>query len=1708
MSSSTAGPSDTTPLPLSDVNHYSVFRDHQFYIGRVLISTKSLKVDHAIQRSLDFKHAEDIMPMYSNDIDSRAYDLLDCIVPLDVKDKVDLWVKEQDPVRLSASLIENMLLLDLPNTSFPIVKGQHRYNAYCKVMEENKLPEGAPHPGYLAVKLYHSDPDDPNYHRLYAVATLDNLPLVKKDADECNLCQTILRYSFALITCTLPQFNNPERHFQLAATMRAHIYQTYQLSQTKKAQSSNQTGASDRRLAKGWVPCKIFLDHTLLEALIELNDPSFGPTFSVTAVGLETVFHKVEWLPFLAALFQDIFKIVKDFRTPEGPGNVRGALPGELSKAYSRKNLDKSWPMMVNFEEWLQKAEEFQSCWVPLKELTFIGIGKLKDDLVRAADCFRVLATLLSNAATWNKSVLLDGELKNQNAQRQESCCHTLVNWNSCPEGILRHYIYKKHVGPPIFEDITHYCLIKDDGGVVQAKVHEVISFLWRNHSTLKLPPQCTRTWGVNKQLGLSGTGTVLPPSWTAGSVNAKEFMDSLSEAVFSCPKWRNLLRDILGCAPNSPLPCGIVANLEEPKTPPAPSRRPSSPLTPPPPSPPPPTPSPSRRQTSPFPFTGRQQPPRPQPPLSSSPAASPKKATLYVGQKQHKTPTSVKVAHQRKRRATPVFTDDSSEVDELEKDNVPQKKKGAPANESSSESSSESSESSSESSESSSEEGEKESCPQKIVLDDEQEEQQQQEEEEEQQQQQQEEEEEQQQQEEEEEQQQQQEEEEEQQQLQQEGEQRQQQQEEEQEQGQEQQQEDEEGKEKEVTKKRPALTQEEGSSKRAKPGHPSRAPSTEEQTQESYAGAGDATQEPIYSIDALKKARSPHCIPYMDWSMPEEDIREYLTSFINDKRIPTQTLFNVFQTSIKLYNVGGGSRKMAVWDYDPETHGEDLKIKHVFNDTDMTFDPEEIGGKISATYPTEDVEMRNPNSSSASGEESGEEMDLLRVPHLVCATILFEPSRFFFAPFDALSVSIPPAVVFKRIPRCRVTVMTDYTYEYDFSQYGQWDGDSASYQSEFDNQGSPLDFSRASPVPSTSAVRLDSLRFTAPYTPATFGGNEPPAPVALVRDATPELVYPYAPAEEATPRPSPRPLSPSTAQFYEEVLEIFDLNGNIVPLSPEPRAESAPPLRVPTPRPPVSLRGSPSPPPVLPPTPRRSPSPVPVPSRLATPDSPIDYERVAEQGPIFPPAPHPEQENLPPLGPTAYQAPPCLLSQGEHPHQYISVVTPQGESWRPASTTLRELISRVPLATSLANFPPVFPSVTPFRLLPPHVYTLFPRVVDPAQHPDFPPLYICSKAIYDLPSPDTPLGTIRYDFREGLRCAFAPLANVHRAGYIDSLVTLEIQDFLDGRIVTTYGHLRFAFDGLIYAHQQAYFFEDLRQLDRYYPITSTYDLIDNPRLDCWTEPPTALRTLIDLFDFGEVIPERVYHEFIDDLSEVVKAADEQLLYWHLSNSASATNHPTDQLLVWAKSDYLWFVHVPPRSDHYIRQLEDGLSLHFVDRLRLTYQEIQISFQEIRVVIHPDSAPRLVISDSSELTYSFATSVWETTLTNPDRNLVNPSNWHYPPSTSDDPELVSILNARETFRTPPLLRRITDRLPPSSPETEDESSDSDVSLHNGDTNQPPSPNNGWGPTLTSGPCWCSQEVCTCGYRPNTPPTPPNVVLWSPGVNYLPYREKD
>ena len=90
-----------------------------------------------------------------------------------------------------------------------------------------------------------------------------------------------------------------------------------------------------------------------------------------------------------------------------------------------------------------------------------------------------------------------------------------------------------------------------------------------------------------------------------------------------------------------------------------------------------------------------------------------------------------------------------------------------------------------------------------------------------------------------------------------------------------------------------------------------------------------------------------------------------------------------------------------------------------------------------------------------------------------------------------------------------------------------------------------------------------------------------------------------------------------------------------------------------------------------------------------------------------------------------------------------------------------------------------------------------------------------------------------------------------------------------------------------------------------------------------------------------------------------------------------------------------------PVQDSLIRRILGGESIKYLERFRLDYSEIQLSFQEIRLVTQ-EGNHRLVITEGREHTYQWSRSYWETTLENPDHRLVNPEVHHFPPASLEE----------------------------------------------------------------------------------------------------------
>jgi hypothetical protein len=198
--------------------------------------------------------------------------------------------------------------------------------------------------------------------------------------------------------------------------------------------------------------------------------------------------------------------------------------------------------------------------------------------------------------------------------------------------------------------------------------------------------------------------------------------------------------------------------------------------------------------------------------------------------------------------------------------------------------------------------------------------------------------------------------------------------------------------------------------------------------------------------------------------------------------------------------------------------------------------------------------------------------------------------------------------------------------------------------------------------------------------------------------------------------------------------------------------------------------------------------------------------------------------KNRPPA--PIFRRPDCTFCHPDvHPHQYLEFFTNRGDEWRTREEFNAPDISAIIPAAALATNPPQFPGVTLFRFKNPHFFALDPTTHYHAIEIGVPALYICSKAICVLPTQSVPLGSIKYNFKDGIGGAFTHIPRPARNVYQGKLVILEVHNFLDGWVVSTYRHLSFCEHlgrELIFIVDQFYHFEDAARI---HPILLSYTL-------------------------------------------------------------------------------------------------------------------------------------------------------------------------------------------------------------------------------------------------------------------------------------------
>ena len=303
--------------------------------------------------------------------------------------------------------------------------------------------------------------------------------------------------------------------------------------------------------------------------------------------------------------------------------------------------------------------------------------------------------------------------------------------------------------------------------------------------------------------------------------------------------------------------------------------------------------------------------------------------------------------------------------------------------------------------------------------------------------------------------------------------------------------------------------------------------------------------------------------------------------------------------------------------------------------------------------------------------------------------------------------------------------------------------------------------------------------------------------------------------------------------------------------------------------------------------------------------------------------------------------------------------------------------------------------------------------------------------------------------------------------------------------------------------------FETFRRdlLEVHFPRSHIIQLHQDPLVDCWTDACRVTVNLRTLLPFGRFITQQELQLFVDrDLPQIRTTSREQLWYWHLAANTTHLNQPFDRLVISPDEDRFWHSYVYSHLAQVKTHLEQGTHLFWLDRFILDHQSIEIGFNEIRLSTHYSHALpahlavlapyTLVVTDGREYHLTWTEGHWNSTLHNPDPNLIDPLEYTLAPVIPASVALSNALVEEGAILEPtPTVAEPTEdsTLPPSDDDDEGWAT--------------PEPSLvGWGTAVHRiTHCWCRGELCTCGYRPDTPQTPPGIVLWNPRSSYLPHQ---
>ncbi len=273
-------------------------------------------------------------------------------------------------------------------------------------------------------------------------------------------------------------------------------------------------------------------------------------------------------------------------------------------------------------------------------------------------------------------------------------------------------------------------------------------------------------------------------------------------------------------------------------------------------------------------------------------------------------------------------------------------------------------------------------------------------------------------------------------------------------------------------------------------------------------------------------------------------------------------------------------------------------------------------------------------------------------------------------------------------------------------------------------------------------------------------------------------------------------------------------------------------------------------------------------------------------------------------------------------------------------------------------------------------------------------------------------------------------------------------------------------------------------------------NLRNQVHISYWSDYHLISQSLLNHLPFGRSLGPTPFYQYIDyQFDNLLIEAWRNLLFWSLLGANYFNQTPVTQTTLFFNETFFWHYYIPVRTREITEAILQENRIRFLSRFCLSQAQVEVEFNEIWLRT-TDSGTQLVYCHSKEYTYKWLTSVWEVNIINHEQALVNPANFSQPITkpntfgreTEYQDHLERILSQPDDFSIDNWYwdsldtTEVASDLPSSSPSLPSLSSRAHT------------------PELQ--PCWCGIDLCLCNNpRPDTPPTPPYIILWKPtGLN--------